>query len=122
MLPPPPFRHTCLVMQRYRRCGEALTFSIGGTLTGKTLTAESVAESPRSLFITSGDIGAEAEHVEKYLQSVLAPSNTSSQDFLLSSGPCYKAITSSNNTTPCTVRSLKSDFDTCFKHLAMLDD
>ena len=45
----------------------------GGPGTGKTLTAESVAEvAEKPLFrVTCGDIGTKAEEVEKYLQSVL---------------------------------------------------
>ncbi|KAI0167966.1 aaa family ATPase [Pestalotiopsis sp. NC0098] len=45
----------------------------GGPGTGKTLTAESVAEvAKRPLYrVTCGDIGTKAEEVEKYLESVL---------------------------------------------------
>jgi SpoVK/Ycf46/Vps4 family AAA+-type ATPase len=45
----------------------------GGPGTGKTLTAESVAElAERPLYrVTCGDIGTDAEGVEKYLESVL---------------------------------------------------
>jgi len=45
----------------------------GGPGTGKTLTAESVAETAeRGLFrVSCGDIGTQAESVEKYLESVL---------------------------------------------------
>jgi ATP-dependent Lon protease len=45
----------------------------GGPGTGKTLTAESVAEiAEKPLYrVTCGDIGTEAEHVEKYLETVL---------------------------------------------------
>lgn len=45
----------------------------GGPGTGKTLTAESVAElAERPLYrVTCGDIGTEPETVEKYLESVL---------------------------------------------------
>ncbi|KAH8702010.1 P-loop containing nucleoside triphosphate hydrolase protein [Talaromyces proteolyticus] len=45
----------------------------GGPGTGKTLTAESVAELTRKPLyrVTCGDIGTNAEEVEKYLESVL---------------------------------------------------
>lgn len=45
----------------------------GGPGTGKTLTAESVAEAvEKPLYrVTCGDIGTEPEAVEKYLDSVL---------------------------------------------------
>lgn len=45
----------------------------GGPGTGKTLTAESVAEfAERPLYrVTCGDIETDAESVEKYLESVL---------------------------------------------------
>ena len=45
----------------------------GGPGTGKTLTAESVAEiSEKPLYrVTCGDVGTKAEEVEKYLESVL---------------------------------------------------
>jgi len=45
----------------------------GGPGTGKTLTAESVAElAEKPLYrVTCGDIGTDAEAVEKYLESVL---------------------------------------------------
>ncbi|KAF5509982.1 hypothetical protein CGCS363_v002204 [Colletotrichum siamense] len=45
----------------------------GGPGTGKTLTAESVAElSEKPLYrVTCGDIGTDPESVEKYLESVL---------------------------------------------------
>jgi SpoVK/Ycf46/Vps4 family AAA+-type ATPase len=45
----------------------------GGPGTGKTFTAESVAElAEKPLFrVTCGDVGTEPEEVEKYLQSVL---------------------------------------------------
>jgi ATP-dependent Lon protease len=45
----------------------------GGPGTGKTLTAESVAEeAERPLYrVTGGDIGTDPESVEKYLESVL---------------------------------------------------
>lgn len=45
----------------------------GGPGTGKTLTAESVAElAERPLYrVTCGDIGTDAESVERYLESVL---------------------------------------------------
>lgn len=45
----------------------------GGPGTGKTLTAESVAEiAEKPLYrVTCGDVGTKAEEVEKYLESVL---------------------------------------------------
>lgn len=54
--------------------GNALIMLLhGGPGTGKTLTAESVAELTRKPLyrVTCGDIGTNAEEVEKYLESVL---------------------------------------------------
>ena len=54
--------------------GEGLIVLLhGGPGTGKTLTAESIAELvERPLYrVTCGDIGTDAESVEKYLESVL---------------------------------------------------
>ncbi|KUI72973.1 ATPase family AAA domain-containing protein 3B [Cytospora mali] len=50
----------------------------GGPATGKTLTAESVAEiSEKPLYpVTCGDIGTEPEAVERYLESVLTIGKT----------------------------------------------
>ncbi|EFX01706.1 aaa family ATPase [Grosmannia clavigera kw1407] len=50
----------------------------GGPGTGKTLTAESVAEVARKPLyrVTCGDIGTEAENVERYLETVLLLGST----------------------------------------------